>query len=118
MYSIAYNRNTKKILYTRYDDSVGIEKPNANYWLQDHCKFNNLNSVDYVAVDLTANYNPDLKVILGNHVFNESTGTIEPDPNWVAPAPPPEIPETPTGPSKEQLLAQLQALQAQIESLA
>jgi hypothetical protein len=119
MYSIAYNNITKKLLFTRYDDSVGVEKPTAEFWLADYCEHNDLNLADYTAVDLTAIYDKKLQVILGNHVFNESTGRIEADPNWVAPPPPPEsqIPVTPPAPTKEDLLAQLTALQAQIEAL-
>lgn len=36
--------------------------------------------------------------------------------NWTAPPPPPSVPE-PSSPTKEELLAQLQALQAQINAL-
>jgi hypothetical protein len=119
MYSIAYNNVTKKLLFTRRDDSVGVEKPTAEFWLADYCVNNNLNPADYTAVDLTATYDKSLQVILGNHVFNEATGAIEADPDWVAPPPPPTPEPTvaPAGPNKEDLLAQLAALQAQIESL-
>ena len=119
MYSIAYNNVTKKLLFTRYDDSVGVAKPTAEFWLADYCQHNDLNPADYTAVDLTDTYDKKLQVILGNHVFNETTGAIEADPNWVAPPPPPapEPPVAPAGPTKEDLLAQLTALQAQIQSL-
>jgi hypothetical protein len=119
MYSIAYNNVTKKLLFTRYDDSVGVEKPTAEFWLADYCVHNNLNPADYTAVDLTDTYDKTLQVILGNHVFNETTGAIEADPNWVAPPPvePPPPPAAPAEPTKDELLAQLLAIQAQIEAL-
>jgi hypothetical protein len=121
MYSIAYNNVTKKLLFTRYDDSIGVEKPTAEFWLADYCENNNLNPADYTAVDLTDTYNKNQQVILGNHVYNESTGAIEADPNWVAPPPvepsPPPEPVAPSTPSKDELLAQLLAIQAQIEAL-
>jgi len=119
MYSIAYNNVTKKLLFTRRDDSVGVEKPTAEFWLADYCVHNNLNPADYTAVDLTATYDKTLQVILGNHVFNGATGAIEADPDWVAPPPvePPPPPAAPAEPTKDELLAQLLAIQAQIEAL-
>lgn len=95
MFSIAYNKITKKILLARNDTcSSAAESLTPQQHLEIHCKANNLELADYIALELPAADN--LKITFnGRQIYNESTGKIEEDPNWVAPPrlPAPPIPE-------------------------
>jgi hypothetical protein len=95
MFSIAYNKITKKILLARNDKcSSAAESLTPQQQLEIHCEANNLEPADYIALELPAAEN--LKITFnGKQIYNESTGKVEEDPNWVAPprVPPPLLPE-------------------------
>ena len=87
MYTIAYSKNSKKIILSHYDETTGTP-PDPHIRLADHCKLNGLNVNDYVA--MVYPYDETFKVVFGKHVFNEATQQIDEDPNYVEPTPPPD----------------------------
>ena len=77
MYTIAYYKTSKKIMFARNDQST---TPVAfDFYFKDFCKQNKLNENDYTVTEHT--YSID--VVLGNHIFNEATQQIEADPSYV-----------------------------------
>ena len=89
MFTIAYSKSTKKIVYARHDQGPQVAH---DFYFNQLCENNNLNVDDYVCIEHT--YDKKLNVVLGNHVFNEATGQIEADPSYVPPVDP--IPAEPT----------------------
>ena len=89
MFSIAYLNTTKKLILARMEvGSAPLESPQQQ--LELHCEMNDLDPADYTALEIP--YDKKLRVVLGNHVFNEVTGKIEEDPNYVEPTPPAQEP--------------------------
>jgi hypothetical protein len=78
MFTIAYLKSSKKIVYARHD--VGSQVA-FDFYFNQHCENNNLNVNDYVCIEHT--YDKKLNVVLGNHIFNEATQQIEADPSYV-----------------------------------
>lgn len=91
MFVIAYFKDTKKIYTSRYNDSVGVQIPTAQEWLQDFCDNNALDVNDFVAIELP--YDKNLSIVVGNHFYNEATGKIEADPDYTPPPQPTTPPE-------------------------
>jgi len=85
MFTIAYNKQTKFILYWRYDDSTNLEKPTAQHHLSVYCDNNNLLVGDYEAVELP--WNSKAKYIIGRDMFDDVNYQIYADPNWIEPTP-------------------------------
>ena len=88
MFSIAYNKQTKFILYWRYDDVVNVEKLTAQQHLSVYCNNNNLDANNYSATQVP--WNPKAQYVIGRDMFNEIDNSIYVDPNWVEPTPTPE----------------------------
>ena len=77
----------------RNDTTTVGQVPQPQEQLEQYCSDNDLNPADYIALELP--FDKKLQVIFGNHVYNESTGIIEEDPNYVPPTPPePIVPPT------------------------
>jgi hypothetical protein len=86
MFSISYNNITKNILFIRDDNcSSSSNTLTPQQQLEIHCEINNLNVSDYTAVELP--FDKTLNFVCGKYIYNESTGKVEQDPNWVAPLP-------------------------------
>ena len=83
MFTIAYNKNTKKLIMAHFDNAQGMEKPSPQDRLNLHCEGNNLNVNDYVALEVP--YDKNLILILGNHMYNELNNSIVADPNYAPP---------------------------------
>lgn len=93
MFSIAYLKNTKKIAWARVDSSSLNDLLTPQELLERYCEDNELNINEYIALELP--HDKKLRIVIGNHIYNETTGKIEEDPNYVPPPPPPPI-EPPT----------------------
>jgi hypothetical protein len=89
MFSIAYHKTTKKLIMARRDTATVGEVPQPQEHLEQYCSDNDLNTQDYIALEYP--FDKKLQVTFGNHVYNESTGKIEADPNYVPPPPPEPI---------------------------
>jgi hypothetical protein len=83
MFSFAYNKQTKFILYWRYDDVVNVEKLTAQQHLSVYCNNNNLDANNYTAIELP--WNPKAQYVIGRDKFDESENRIYADTDWVAP---------------------------------
>jgi hypothetical protein len=83
MFHIAYNKQTKFILYTFFNGSIGVEKPTPQQHLSIFCDNNDLLVGDYETVELPCN--PKAQYIIGRDKFDETDNTIYADPDWVAP---------------------------------
>jgi hypothetical protein len=91
MFSIAYNKQTKYLVYWRYDNSTNVEKPTAQHHLSVFCDANNLDANNYSATQLP--WNPKAQYVIGRDMFNEIDNSIYVDPNWVEPTPTLELTE-------------------------
>ena len=94
MFTIAYNKQTKFILYSRYDASTNVDKPTPLEHLNNYCEINNLNASDFQAIELP--WNPKAQYIIGRDLFDETNNTIYADPNWVEPVLVESTPAEPT----------------------
>jgi hypothetical protein len=80
MYTIAYYKTTKKIMFSRHDYSTVM--PFAfDFYFKNFCKQNKLNEDDYTVIEHT--FDDNLNIVYGNHIFNEATQQIEADPSYV-----------------------------------
>jgi hypothetical protein len=92
MFKIIYLKSSKKIQSVHYDQTTLDEKMSLDTYLLGFCnEIPPKNPNDYVAV--VGTFDPALRLIVGNHVYNEATGQIEADPSYVEPPPPPRSPE-------------------------
>lgn len=82
MFSIAYHKESKKLMMARYDSASSAGFTPQQH-LDTHCDNNDLDANDFIAIEHP--YDKKFQIIMGNHVFNETTRQIEADPNWVAP---------------------------------
>jgi len=87
MFIVIYNKQTKYIAQLRHDNSVGVEKPTPEFWLQEHCESQNLNSNNFAVASIS--FDKKLQIVLGRDLFDETNNTIYADPDWVAPTPAP-----------------------------
>ena len=85
MHSVIYSKLTKKIVFAKNVAPINGGNLTPLEELQIHCDVNNLDINDYVAVDYS--HNRRIELVLGNHMFDEATGTIVEDPNYVPPVP-------------------------------
>jgi hypothetical protein len=94
MFTIAYFKNTKKIAWSRFDSSTLNDLLTPQQLLERYCDDNDLDVNDYIALELP--WDKKLRIVIGNHVYNESAQKIEADPNYVPPpAPEPIAPPAP-----------------------
>lgn len=86
MFVIIYHKTTKKIVYYRHDMSLP-----QSHTAQEHFNFfldnNEVGDENYAFAEIpfTKALN---NIAIGNHVYNEATGQVEADPNYVRPTPP------------------------------
>lgn len=85
MFLVIYHKTTKKIVQHRHDMSVPLThkaQDYFNFFLVD----NEFREDDYTfaEVPFTKALN---NIVIGNHIYNESSGQVEADPNYVAPTP-------------------------------
>jgi hypothetical protein len=85
MQYIIYAKNSKKIVASRYDDSTALSFSTAQKWLEVHCEDNDWDVNDFVVLEYP--YDKKMGTFNSKHIFNESTGKVEVDPNWVQPLP-------------------------------
>jgi hypothetical protein len=93
MFIIVYHKTTKKLAYFHHDMSAP-QVNTAQYWYNIFLKDNELGDENYsfAEVLVTKALND---IVIGNHVFNETTGQVEADPSYVPPPKPtPPAPET------------------------
>lgn len=95
MFSIGYHKVTKKIVRASFNIDPPSQALTPQARLVMDCDANDLDINDYVALELP--WDKNLRIEFGNHIYNESTGKIEADPNYVAPPPP--APTTPVEPT-------------------
>ena len=92
MFVVIYDNSTKKIMEYRHDLSAPQVRT-AKYYFDQFLENNEAISDNYAFAEI-----PYAKkyasIVIGNHVFNESTQTIEADPSYVPPVDP--IPTEPT----------------------
>jgi len=87
MFVIVYHKTTKKLIHHRHDMNVP-QTLTAQYWFDVFLSDNEVGDENYAfaEVPFTKALND---IVIGNHVFNETTGQVEADPNYVAPTPDP-----------------------------
>jgi hypothetical protein len=82
MFTIAYSKQSKKIVFARYDQGPTVA---VDFYFNQHCEINNLDKHEYIVLEYA--YDKTLLVEIGKHIFNPVTGLIEVDPLYIAPAP-------------------------------
>lgn len=92
MFYIIYNTSSKSIIAAFNDTSTVVDKA-LEPRLLAFTKLNKLKADEHSVVELP--YDEDFTVRLGRDMFDATTNTIYPDPNWVPPAPEP-TPAEPT----------------------
>jgi hypothetical protein len=78
MFTIAYSKRTKKIVYARHDQGPTVA---VDFYFKQHCEMNNIDTDDLVCIELP--YDKKLNVVLGKYLYNPVTGSIEEDPTVV-----------------------------------
>lgn len=93
MFVIVYHKTTKKLVQYRHDMCVP-QVHTAQYWFDLFLDDNEIGDENYTFAEIP--FTKALNSIeIGNHVYNESTGQVEADPNYVRPTPPaPSVPPT------------------------
>ena len=64
-------------------DTQSIHSLTAQQHLEQFCDDNELDVANFVAMEYP--YNKKFQIVLGNHMFNETTQQIEADPNYIPP---------------------------------
>lgn len=82
MFAIVYLKSTKKIVHYRHDYSVP-ETLTVEDCFNQFIRDNKLTKDDHEVIEME--YDDNLQIIIGNHVFNEDTKQIEADKNYVEP---------------------------------
>ena len=92
MFVVMYDKSSKKIVEFRHDLS-SPQVFTAQYYFDQYLKNNKVSSESHAFAEIpyVETYGA---IVIGNHVFNESTKTVEADPNYVPPVDP--IPSEPT----------------------
>lgn len=85
MFIIVYHKITKKLVHFRHD-MCAPQVHTAQYWYNIFLKDNELGDENYSFAEVSVTKALDA-IIIGNHIYNESTGQVEADPNYVAPTP-------------------------------
>lgn len=80
MFCIVYNKSTKHIFHKRKDSSTPTPKTSSELF-QIYLKDNNATDNEFAFAESLDQFD----LIVGKHVWNESTQTVEEDPNYVAP---------------------------------
>ena len=83
MFVVIYHKTTKKIVQYRHDMCLP-EVHIAKHWFDLFLDDNEIGDENYTfaEVQFTKALND---IVIGNHVYNESTGKVEADPSYVAP---------------------------------
>lgn len=94
MFVVIYHKTTKKLVSYRHDMSVP-QVNTAQYWFDLFLADNEVSDENYAfaVVPFTKALND---IVIGNHVYNLSTGKVEADPSYVAPTPVEPTPAEPT----------------------
>ena len=92
MFVVMYDKSSKKITGFRHDLS-SPQVYTAQFYFDDFLKSHRLNSDSHAFAEIPF-VEACERIVIGNHVFNESTQTVEADPNYVPPVDP--IPAEPT----------------------
>jgi hypothetical protein len=92
MFVVIYDNNTKKIIEYRHDLS-SPQVRTAKYYFDQCLKNNKVSSESHAFAEIPY-VETYASIVIGNHVFNESTRTVEADPSYVPPVDP--IPLEPT----------------------
>ncbi len=92
MYVVIYDKSSKKIAEYRHDLS-SPQVCTAQYYFDEFLVNRRVSSESHAFAEIpfAETYGA---IVIGNHVFNESTQTVEADPNYVPPVDP--IPAEPT----------------------
>lgn len=82
MFLIIYNKTTKKIVNYRHD--LSSEPNTAEYYFNLYLKDNEIinNNLNFIEILFKKEFN---NIEIGNHTFNEITGEIEADENYISP---------------------------------
>lgn len=86
MFLVMYDKSSKKIAQFRHDLS-SPQTCTAQYYFDQFLKGNGVSSESHAFAEIpyVETYGA---IAIGNHVFNESTQTVEADPSYVPPVDP------------------------------
>jgi hypothetical protein len=98
MFVVMYNKSSKKITGFRRDLSVP-QVCTAQYYFDDFLESNGASNESHAFAEIPYSETNGV-IVIGNHVFNESTQTVEADPNYVPPVDPIPVEPTPAEPAK------------------
>jgi hypothetical protein len=83
IYTIIYRKNDNHLVQSRIDMSDNGNKPTLQFLLTDFCEMQDLNVVDYEAVELSTALPKN--IYFGKHIYDDATNSVIVDPTWVEP---------------------------------